>query len=180
MAGRHSLGTSQARYRRQEERSEHVNGNRQLKIGITCYPSLGGSGVVATELGKLLARKGIKSILLPTACRFRLGQFRKTFSTMKLKSATITSSNIRRTTCLWRAKWRKWPRCSIWTCCMSITRCRMPFALFWRKDGRRQAESRDDASRYRYYHFGPGRVAKRPDSAWRLTKATPLPRFPTI
>ncbi|MBE0343972.1 N-acetyl-alpha-D-glucosaminyl L-malate synthase BshA, partial [Paenibacillus sp. 28ISP30-2] len=32
--------------------------NDKLKIGITCYPSLGGSGVVATELGKLLAEKG--------------------------------------------------------------------------------------------------------------------------
>jgi len=31
---------------------------RPLKIGITCYPTLGGSGVVATELGKLLAEKG--------------------------------------------------------------------------------------------------------------------------
>ncbi|MGQ0441815.1 hypothetical protein ACT4UT_39810, partial [Bacillus sp. B-TM1] len=24
----------------------------KLKIGITCYPSVGGSGVVGTELGK--------------------------------------------------------------------------------------------------------------------------------
>lgn len=29
-----------------------------LKIGIVCYPTFGGSGVVATELGKALARKG--------------------------------------------------------------------------------------------------------------------------
>ena len=32
--------------------------DKKLKIGITCYPSLGGSGVVATELGKLLAEQG--------------------------------------------------------------------------------------------------------------------------
>ena len=32
--------------------------NMKLKIGITCYPTVGGSGVVATELGKLLAEKG--------------------------------------------------------------------------------------------------------------------------
>ncbi|HEX7065692.1 MAG TPA: N-acetyl-alpha-D-glucosaminyl L-malate synthase BshA [Bacillales bacterium] len=31
---------------------------RKLKIGITCYPTVGGSGVVATELGKMLAQKG--------------------------------------------------------------------------------------------------------------------------
>lgn len=29
-----------------------------MKIGIVCYPTYGGSGVVATELGKELARKG--------------------------------------------------------------------------------------------------------------------------
>lgn len=31
-----------------------------LKIGIVCYPTYGGSGVVATELGKALADKGYK------------------------------------------------------------------------------------------------------------------------
>ena len=29
-----------------------------MKIGITCYPTYGGSGVVATELGKELAGRG--------------------------------------------------------------------------------------------------------------------------
>lgn len=29
-----------------------------LKIGIVCYPTFGGSGIVATELGKALAKKG--------------------------------------------------------------------------------------------------------------------------
>ncbi len=29
-----------------------------LKIGIVCYPTFGGSGIVATELGKALAQKG--------------------------------------------------------------------------------------------------------------------------
>jgi L-malate glycosyltransferase len=31
-----------------------------MKIGIVCYPTFGGSGVVATELGKALAEKGHK------------------------------------------------------------------------------------------------------------------------
>jgi len=31
-----------------------------MKIGIICYPTYGGSGVVATELGKALAKKGHK------------------------------------------------------------------------------------------------------------------------
>ena len=29
-----------------------------MKIGITCYPTYGGSGVVATEIGKELAARG--------------------------------------------------------------------------------------------------------------------------
>ncbi|MCB0381075.1 MAG: N-acetyl-alpha-D-glucosaminyl L-malate synthase BshA, partial [Flavobacteriales bacterium] len=31
-----------------------------MNIGIVCYPTFGGSGVVATELGKALAYKGHK------------------------------------------------------------------------------------------------------------------------
>jgi L-malate glycosyltransferase len=29
-----------------------------LKIGITCYPSVGGSGILASSLGEDLARRG--------------------------------------------------------------------------------------------------------------------------
>lgn len=32
----------------------------EIKIGIVCYPTFGGSGVVATELGKALAKEGHK------------------------------------------------------------------------------------------------------------------------
>jgi N-acetyl-alpha-D-glucosaminyl L-malate synthase BshA len=32
--------------------------NKKMRIGIVCYPTFGGSGVVATELGKALAAKG--------------------------------------------------------------------------------------------------------------------------
>ncbi|OGL78319.1 N-acetyl-alpha-D-glucosaminyl L-malate synthase BshA [Candidatus Uhrbacteria bacterium RIFCSPHIGHO2_12_FULL_54_23] len=31
---------------------------KKLRIGITCYPTIGGSGIVATELGAELARRG--------------------------------------------------------------------------------------------------------------------------
>ncbi|MBW7473411.1 N-acetyl-alpha-D-glucosaminyl L-malate synthase BshA [Paenibacillus oenotherae] len=50
---------------------------KQLKIGITCYPTLGGSGVVATELGKLLAEKGHEIHFITHSVPFRLGQFHK-------------------------------------------------------------------------------------------------------
>jgi N-acetyl-alpha-D-glucosaminyl L-malate synthase BshA len=49
----------------------------KLKIGITCYPTLGGSGVVATELGKLLAEKGHEVHFITHSMPFRLGKFDK-------------------------------------------------------------------------------------------------------
>jgi L-malate glycosyltransferase len=48
-----------------------------LKIGITCYPTLGGSGVVATELGKLLAERGHDVHFITHSMPFRLGKFDK-------------------------------------------------------------------------------------------------------
>jgi L-malate glycosyltransferase len=35
-----------------------VNPGNRLKIGITCYPSIGGSGILASALGEELARRG--------------------------------------------------------------------------------------------------------------------------
>ncbi|MCD1259844.1 N-acetyl-alpha-D-glucosaminyl L-malate synthase BshA [Paenibacillus athensensis] len=46
-----------------------------LKIGIACYPTLGGSGVVATELGKLMAEQGHEVHFITDRMPFRLGQF---------------------------------------------------------------------------------------------------------
>ena len=43
-----------------------------LKIGITCYPTVGGSGVVATELGKALAEKGHEVHFITSSLPFRL------------------------------------------------------------------------------------------------------------
>lgn len=48
-----------------------------LKIGITCYPTLGGSGVVATELGKLLAERGHQVHFITHDIPFRLGKYEK-------------------------------------------------------------------------------------------------------
>ncbi|SDH06789.1 N-acetyl-alpha-D-glucosaminyl L-malate synthase BshA [Alteribacillus persepolensis] len=44
------------------------------KIGISCYPTVGGSGVVATELGKLLAEKGHEIHFISTSMPFRLNK----------------------------------------------------------------------------------------------------------
>ncbi len=42
------------------------------KIGISCYPTVGGSGVVATELGKQLASRGHEVHFITTEIPFRL------------------------------------------------------------------------------------------------------------
>ncbi|MFC7682053.1 N-acetyl-alpha-D-glucosaminyl L-malate synthase BshA [Paenibacillus sp. GCM10028914] len=54
-----------------------MTNHQPLKIGITCYPSLGGSGVVATELGKLLAEQGHQVHFIAHSIPFRLGSFHK-------------------------------------------------------------------------------------------------------
>jgi L-malate glycosyltransferase len=46
-----------------------------MKIGITCYPTYGGSGVIATELGKALALKGHQIHFISYALPFRLTHF---------------------------------------------------------------------------------------------------------
>ncbi|MDR3667898.1 MAG: N-acetyl-alpha-D-glucosaminyl L-malate synthase BshA [Ignavibacteriaceae bacterium] len=46
-----------------------------MKIGITCYPTYGGSGVIATELGKALALRGHQVHFISYALPFRLNSF---------------------------------------------------------------------------------------------------------
>ena len=46
-----------------------------MNIGIVCYASVGGSGIVATELGKVLARRGHQVHFISTEMPFRLGEF---------------------------------------------------------------------------------------------------------
>ncbi|WP_096434897.1 N-acetyl-alpha-D-glucosaminyl L-malate synthase BshA [Alteribacter populi] len=45
---------------------------KKRKIGITCYPTIGGSGVVATELGKSLAERGHEVHFITSSLPFRL------------------------------------------------------------------------------------------------------------
>ena len=46
-----------------------------MKIGITCYPTYGGSGVVATELGKALAQRGHEIHFISYSLPFRLTHY---------------------------------------------------------------------------------------------------------
>ncbi len=46
-----------------------------MKIGITCYPTYGGSGTVATELGRSLALRGHQIHFITTALPYRLSGY---------------------------------------------------------------------------------------------------------
>ena len=46
-----------------------------MNIGIVCYPTYGGSGIVATELGSELARQGHKVHFISYALPTRLDKF---------------------------------------------------------------------------------------------------------
>jgi len=51
-----------------------------MKIGITCYPIYGGSGVVATELGKALANRGHSVHFIAYSMPFRLSHVQDNIS----------------------------------------------------------------------------------------------------
>ncbi|MFB3897608.1 MAG: N-acetyl-alpha-D-glucosaminyl L-malate synthase BshA [bacterium] len=51
-----------------------------MKIGIACYPTYGGSGVIATELGIALAKKGHRIHFISYAQPFRLQQYHENIS----------------------------------------------------------------------------------------------------
>ena len=51
-----------------------------MNIGIVCYASVGGSGIVATELGKALALRGHQVHFISTETPFRLGDFQEGLS----------------------------------------------------------------------------------------------------
>src|SRR5437016_1619814 len=46
-----------------------------MKVGIVCYASVGGSGVIASELGKTLASRGHRVHILSSDTPFRLGDY---------------------------------------------------------------------------------------------------------
>ena len=50
---------------------------RPLRVGITCYPTFGGSGIVATELGRRLARRGDEVHFISTSLPYRLPAYER-------------------------------------------------------------------------------------------------------
>ena len=51
-----------------------------MRIGIVCYPSIGGSGLVATELAATLAEIGNEVHVISYATPFKLRRFQRHIS----------------------------------------------------------------------------------------------------
>ena len=78
-----------------------------MKIGITCYPTYGGSGVVATELGLELAQRGHEIHFISYAQPIRFAAKSLIFTIMRSKCPAILYLTILLMT--WRSppEWRK-------------------------------------------------------------------------
>ena len=74
-----------------------MNPTNPMKIGITCYPTYGGSGVVATELGMELAARGHDVHFISYAPPVRLNPGTNTSPSTKSKFPIIRFSITRPT-----------------------------------------------------------------------------------
>src|SRR5579862_6205705 len=59
-----------------------------MRIGIICYASVGGSGIIATELGKSLAARGHDVHLLSSDTPFRLSEYQPGLSFHRVETPT--------------------------------------------------------------------------------------------
>ena len=104
-----------------------------MNIGITVYPTYGGSGIVGSELGRELAQRGHNvHFISSTAADAPDGTQRaRAFSRSRDDELTRFSS-ISRMIWRWRRKWRPSRGRKNSICCTFITRFRIPSARFWR------------------------------------------------
>src|SRR5579862_9426295 len=76
MPSRYSRATQSSSIQSQrwakERGDSDMSSDRPLNIGITCYPSVGGSGILATALGEDLARRGHEVHFISYERPFRL------------------------------------------------------------------------------------------------------------
>ncbi len=70
-----SGGAKRAAKSAKAESARKARAKRARRIGITCYSHFGGSGVVATELGLALARRGFEVHFIAHRLPFRLRMF---------------------------------------------------------------------------------------------------------
>ncbi|MBS1818031.1 MAG: N-acetyl-alpha-D-glucosaminyl L-malate synthase BshA [Acidobacteria bacterium] len=59
-----------------------------MNVGIICYASIGGSGIIATELGKALAARGHRVHIMSADMPFRLGQYQPGLTFHRVEAPT--------------------------------------------------------------------------------------------
>lgn len=93
-----------------------------MRIGITCYPTYGGSGVVATELGIELAALGHEVHFISYSQPFRLNGRSEGIYYHEVPVSNYRSSSSRPT--IWRSlrAWLRWPNTTRSICFMFTTR----------------------------------------------------------
>ena len=109
-------------------RSDRKRGH--MKIGITCYPVMGGSGIVATELGMALAARGHQVHFISYALPFRLDRFRENVFFHEVEVSSYPSVQVSALyRCRWRRRWRMSSVAGSSICCT----CTMPFRTHRRR-----------------------------------------------
>lgn len=76
-----------------------------MRVGIVCYPTFGGSGVLATELGKALANKGHEVHFISYNQPARLDFFSENVFYHEVNIAKYPCLNTRPTKPHWLVKW---------------------------------------------------------------------------
>jgi UDP:flavonoid glycosyltransferase YjiC (YdhE family) len=76
-----------------------------MKIGIVCYPTFGGSGVVATELGKALAKEGHQVHFITYSQPSRLDFLNENLFYHEVEFRSYPFLNIHLTNLHWPVKW---------------------------------------------------------------------------
>ena len=103
-----------------------------MRIGITCYPTYGGSGIVATELGLELANRGHEIHFITYANPIRLDPGIPRIHYHEVEVRSIRCFITRPIAWRWPREWRRSRSAMNWICCTSITRFRIRFRRCWR------------------------------------------------
>jgi len=86
---------SPARARANARTTRKKTRRRPLRIGITCYPTFGGSGIVATELGRRLACRGDQVHFISSSLPYRLPAYERNvfFHEVSMESYPLFQGN---------------------------------------------------------------------------------------
>ena len=107
-----------------------------MRIGMVCYPTFGGSGVVATELGKALAAEGHEVHFITYDQPVRLGSFRPNVFYHEVRISQYPLFDYPPYELVLASKWWRWSGSKTWICCM----CTTPYPCLQRLYGQADLE----------------------------------------